>query len=211
MKKWALISILSSILFVATLSSTGSSTDATFENLDKLFLTNTYLITGEHAHYIDTLGCTEIGYAITRAGAGKNSEQMHMLSGTLGQKTGNIISLGGPAINAVTEEYNRKFGIDYSESDSRFEIRSEGFSISLDRNDCQHEGICIVYLGRDNDKNVMLVWGYGWRCTYAGARFLAETKNWQIHAGEHLLLLKWRDSNMDGLVQTYEIHVEDSN
>lgn len=209
MKKWALIA--TSILLFPVLSVASSSTGPTFENLDELFLTDTYLITGEQAHFIDILGCTEIGYAITRAGAGKNSEQIHMLSGNLEQKAGNIISLGGPAINPVTEEYNRKFGITYNESDSRFVINSEGFSISLDRNECLHEGVCIIYLGRDGNKNVMLVWGYGWRCTYAGARFLAETKNWQIHAGEHMLLLRWRDSNMDGLVQTYEIHVEDSN
>jgi hypothetical protein len=207
MRKWAVIVILFSLVLAG--NSSGSSTTPTLENLDELFLTDTYLITGEQAHYIDILGCTEIGYAITRAGTGHIND-IHMIFDTQHHETGNIISLGGPAVNPVTEEFNRLFGIVYSESHSLFEIQAEGLSISMNGNDCQHEGICIIYLSRDNDRNVMLVWGYGWRCTYAGAQFLSETRNWQIHAGTHLLLLRWRDSNMDGLVQTHEIHVEDS-
>jgi len=205
LKRWASIGLI--VCMLLTVHVAGSSTSPTFEHLDDLFLRNTYLITGEDAHYIDILGCVEIGYAITRAG---NVEEMDMIFDTQAYETGNIISLGGPAVNPVTEHFNRVFGIEYVESDSQFEICCEGRSLSLDRTDCQHEGICIIYLGREKNRNVMLVWGYGWRCTYAGAQFLSEIKNWQFYAGDHMVLLRWRDSNMDGLVQTHEIHVEES-
>jgi len=38
--------------------------------------------------------------------------------------------------------------------------------------------------------------------------FLRDPGNWEEYEGAHLLLLRWRDSNRDGLIQMEEITVE---
>jgi len=71
-----------------------------------------------------------------------------------------------------------------------------------------HEDVCIIYLEKFDTRNVMLVWGYGWQGTYAGSVFLGDPANWQEYEGAHLLLLRWKDYNRDGLVQIEEVTVE---
>ena len=56
--------------------------------------------------------------------------------------------------------------------------------------------------------DVMLVWGYGWRGTYAGSAFIGEIATWVAYSGAHMLMIRWRDYNGDGLVQMAEITVE---
>ncbi|MBU7018869.1 MAG: hypothetical protein HXS44_15275 [Theionarchaea archaeon] len=50
----------------------------------------------------------------------------------------------------------------------------------------------------------MLVWGYEWQGTYAGSMFMADPLNWEQYKDAHLLLLRWKDYNRDGLVQMAE-------
>jgi len=56
--------------------------------------------------------------------------------------------------------------------------------------------------------HVLLVWGYGWRGTYAGSLFLEDPSNWEAYRNAHLLLLRWKDTNRDGFVQLEEVTVE---
>ncbi len=37
---------------------------------------------------------------------------------------------------------------------------------------------------------------------------MSKPLNWDVQSGKHLLLLRWIDGNMDGLVQETEITVE---
>ncbi len=60
-------------------------------------------------------------------------------------------------------------------------------------------------LGGHNRKNVMLAWGYGWRDTYAGSVFIGGIANWAAYPGAHMLMIRWRDYNGDGLVQINEL------
>jgi hypothetical protein len=54
----------------------------------------------------------------------------------------------------------------------------------------------------------MLVWGYGWEGTYADSVFMGNPSNWNMYPNVHMLMLRWIDSNYDGLVQSSEIYVE---
>ena len=117
--------------------------------------------------------------------------------------------MGGPAINPIAVEFGVIFGITYEYTAGvSFEIFCEGESIYLDLTHYPGEDICIVYLGDESLRNVMLVWGYGWRGSYAGSVFMGDPANWQSYPDAHLLLLRWTDSNADGLVQMPEITVE---
>ena len=135
-----------------------------------------------------------------------------MILTTTEHDTANLIPVGGPAINILAVEFDGYFGIsyDYQEGVS-LEIFADGYSISLDLSHYPQEDICIVYLAEHNTRNVLLVWGYGWRGTYAGSVFIGDPANWTTYAGAHMLMLRWVDSNSDGLVQMSEVTVEQSN
>jgi hypothetical protein len=122
---------------------------------------------------------------------------------------GNLIIVGGPAVNPAAVEFGGYFGISYKEkSRVSYTIFCERRSIYLDLANYPHEDICIIYLGELSTRNVLLVWGYGWRGTYAGSVFMGDPANWQAYEGAHLLLLRWKDYNRDGYVQMTEIIVE---
>ncbi|MBU7009620.1 MAG: hypothetical protein HXS46_02935, partial [Theionarchaea archaeon] len=50
--------------------------------------------------------------------------------------------------------------------------------------------------------------GYGWRGTYAGSVLMGDSTIWQTYENAHMLMVRWTDSNGDGLVQMGEIVVE---
>jgi hypothetical protein len=70
-----------------------------------------------------------------------------------------------------------------------------------------HKDIAIIHLGRENMRNTLLIWGYGWRGTYAGTILVSDPSFWTLYADYHLVLLEWIDSNGDGLVQRPEIMI----
>ena len=121
--------------------------------------------------------------------------------------TGNLLITGGPAVNGAAQEFDQYFQITYTHNPGiSFQINCEGRSVALDiAHDYPRKDICIVYLGQQNNRNVLLIWGYGWRGTYAGTLMMANTSVWSNYSGHHLLLLEWTDWNSDGLVQISEI------
>ena len=182
-------------------------------SLPQLFNTNSYLVVGDDAYCTDVLGSAKISYGLALGGASENPEgRTHTLLTTTEHNTGNLIPVGGPAINPVADEFDGYFGITYNYdpngSPPVFEISADGYTITLNLNNYPNEDICIVYLAEHNGRNVMLVWGYGWRGTYAGSTFMGDPANWQAYEGAHMLMLRWTDSNADGLVQMSEITVE---
>ncbi len=124
--------------------------------------------------------------------------------------TGNLIPVGGPAINPLACEFDPYFGIIYNLTGTSFDISADGLKTVLYLTYYPRQDICIIHLGKDREREriVFLVWGYGWRGTYAGSLFIGDPANWQSYANAHMLMLRWVDSNGDGLVQSREITVE---
>ena len=186
---------------------------ATFDGMATLFASNTFWVAGNNAYCTDVLGCAKIAYGLAVSGVTVNPDgRTDIILTTLEHDTGNLIPVGGPAINPVATEFDGYFGItyDYQEGVS-FEIFSDGYSIFLDLSNYPQEDICIVYMAEQSGRNVMLVWGYGWQGTYAGSVYIGDPATWTAHTGDHMLMMRWIDSNADGLIQMSEIIVEQSN
>jgi len=179
-------------------------------NLGYLFSTNTFLVVGDTAYCTDVLGAAKISFALGLAGAAENPEgRTDLLLTVTEHDTGNLIPVGGPDPNPVADEFDGYFGITYNLQDGvSFEIFADLQSIYLDLTQYPDEDIAIIYLAEHNNRFVLLVWGYGWRGTYAASTFLGNTANWSTYYGEHMVMVRWTDSNMDGLVQEGEITVE---
>ncbi len=178
-----------------------------------LFSNNTFFVAGDNAYCTDVLGSAKIAFGLAKGGTSENSEGRTDKILTLTEHyTGNLIPVGGPAINPVADEFDGYFGITYNynpgSSPPVFEISADGCTLTLNLNSYPYEDICIIYLGGHNGRNVMLIWGYGWRGTYAGSTFIGEPANWTTYSGAHMLMIRWRDYNGDGLVQMAEITVE---
>lgn len=176
------------------------------------FSSNAFFVVGNDAYCTDVLGTGKIAYGLADGGVTENPEgRTHTILTTAEHDTGNLMIVGGPAINPVADEFDVEFDITYTYiPDVSFEIFSEGESIFLNLTQYPNQDICIVYTGVDNGRNIMLVWGYGWRGTYAGSVFMGDPATWAAYPDAHLLLLRWIDGNGDGLVQMGEISVEDS-
>ena len=180
--------------------------------ISELFNSDSYFVVGNDAYCTDVLGTAKISHGLALGGAAQNPEgRTDMILTPWERDAGNLIIVGGPAVNPVATEFGGYLGITYEYvSRQSFTISCEGNSIYLDLRDYPQEDICIIYLGELSSRNVLLVWGYGWRGTYAGSLLMGDPANWQDYEGAHLLLLRWKDKNLDGLVQLSEITVESS-
>jgi hypothetical protein len=185
-------------------------TDVAVDNLASLFDTYTFFVAGDTAYCTDVLGSSKIAFGLARGGASENPEgRTDVILTQTEHDTGNLIIVGGPAVSPVADEFDNVFGITYNFVPGvSFEILADGYSIFLDLTKYPQEDICIVYLGEDSSRIVMLVWGYGWEGTYAGSAYIGEIGNWPLQEGRHLLMIRWNDTNTDGLVQITEITVE---
>ena len=184
--------------------------DMAMDNLATLFNSNTFFVAGDNAYCTDVLGSAKIAFGLGEAGTLENPEgRTDLILTSLEHDTGNLIPVGGPAINPVADEFDGYFGISYVYVEGvSFTILAGGESIFLDLTQYPQEDICIVYVGEHNNRNVMLVWGYGWQGTYAGSVYIGDPAIWATHADNHMLMIRWVDSNSDGLVQSGEITVE---
>lgn len=178
--------------------------------ISQLFNANSYLVVGDDAYCTDVLGTAKISHGLALGGAAQNPEgRTDKILTRRERDQGNLIIVGGPGVNPAAVEFGGYLGITYTlKRRASFTIHCEGRSIYLDLTKYPTEDICIIYLGKFNTRNVLMVWGYGWRGTYAGSMFLGDPANWEKYMGAHMLLLRWKDYNMDGLVQMSEITVE---
>jgi hypothetical protein len=181
-----------------------------FGSLGWLFYSNTFFVAGDQAYCTDVLGSAKIAFGLAKGGARDNPDgRTDTILTTTEYNTGNLIMVGGPAVNPVADAFDNTFGITYNyQPGVSFEIFCEGESIHLDLNQYPHQDICIVYLGTHNTRTIMLVWGYGWEGTYTGSFLMGDPNTWQIYSSYHLLMLRWIDFNADGLVQKNEIFIE---
>jgi hypothetical protein len=175
-----------------------------------LFSTNTFFVAGDTAYCTDVLGCARIAFALEQGGAIENPEgRTDVILTATEHDTGNLIPVGGPSINPVADEFDGYFGITYVFTPGvSFEIFADSQSIYLDLTQYPTEDIAIIYLAEHNSRYILLVWGYGWQGTYAASTFLGDIANWDLFRGGHMILLRWVDANVDGLVQAGEITVE---
>ncbi|MBU6996839.1 MAG: hypothetical protein HXS41_11320 [Theionarchaea archaeon] len=182
----------------------------TLGSLGELFSTNTYLVSGDTAYPTDVLGASNIAFALGVAGALENPEGRTDLTLTAWEHAnGNLIPVGGPAVNPIATEFGTYFDITYTYLPGvSFEISADSHSIFLDLTHYPQEDIALVYVGQENGRYVLLVWGYGWQGTYAASVFLEDTTNWSLYQGSHMIMVRWNDGNSDGLVQAGEIVVE---
>ena len=186
-----------------------------FSDISGFFDTNTYFVAGDTAYCTDVLGASKIAFGLRIGGVLENPEgRTDVILTTTEHDTGKLITVGGPAVNPVADEFGNIFGITYyHEPGVRFDIYVGNCmfctpSISLDLTLYPNEDICIVYLGENGPRRVMVVWGYGWQGTYAGSAFMGDPVNWQTYSDAHFVMLRWTDSNGDGLVQMSETTVE---
>lgn len=184
--------------------------DTGVEDIATLFNSNTFFVAGDTAYCTDVLGSAKIAFGLAQGGASQNPEGRTDLFLTQTEHdTGNLIPVGGPAVNPLATELDGYCGITYTYLPTvSFSIHCEGQTIFLDLTQYPAEDICIVYVGKQNNRNVMIVWGYGWEGTYAGSVFIGDPANWTTYLGYHLFMLRWYDLNADGLVQSSEIVVE---
>ena len=185
----------------------------TFGSLADLFSTNTFFVAGDNAYCTDVLGSAKIAFGLAAGGASENPEgRTDVILTATEHDTGNLIPVGGPAINPVADEFDGYFSITYDHQVGvSFEIFADGYSILLDLTKYPQEDICLIYVEEHNGRTVLVVWGYGWQGTYAGSVFIGDPDNWTTYTEGHMLMVRWVDSNGDGLVQENEITVEQSN
>lgn len=182
-----------------------------FSSLTSLFSSYSFFVVGNDAYCTDVLGSAKIAFGLGQGGVLENPEgRTDLILPMAEHDAGNLMIVGGPAINPVAVEFDGYFGITYNYvPGSIFEIFADDRSISLDLGNYPEEDICIVYLAQRDGRSIMLVWGYGWRGTYAGSVIVGNPPNWQLYSHAHMLFVRWIDSNVDGLVQENEITVED--
>lgn len=182
----------------------------TFGDMASYFDTNTFFVVGDKAYCIDVLGSGRIAFGLAGGGVTQNPEgRTDVLLSQEEFDTGNLITVGGPAINSVTDQFDYAFGVEYTYVPGMsFEIWVLSHSIILDLTNYPQEDICIVYLRELGGRNILLVWGYGWQGTYAGSSFMGDPGTWEAYSGANMLMLRWSDTNEDSLVQLNEISVE---
>jgi hypothetical protein len=185
---------------------------STFGSLSYYFSSNSFLVAGDPAYCIDVLGCAKIAFGLDQGGVPESPEgRTDVILTATEHDTGNLLPVGGPAINSVADEFNGYFGITYQyAAGSFFQITAEGYILYLNLANYPQRDICIVYLSEQGGRTVLLVWGYGWYGTYAGSVFIGDPDNWLLYSDAHMLMLRWIDQNADGLVQMNEITVEQS-
>ncbi len=181
-----------------------------FSKIPEFFDTYSFYVVGDTAYCTDVLGTAKVAFGLGAGGTAENPEgRTDVILTDIEHYSGNLLIVGGPAINLVTDEFNALCGITYEYvTGTSFEIHCKEESIYLDLTQYPSEDICVVYVGMENLRNVILVWGYGWRGTYAGSSFMGDPDNWLAYQDYHVLLIRWTDSNGDGLVQMSEIAVE---
>jgi C1A family cysteine protease len=188
----------------------GDPPAVTFSSYPGLFSTNSFFVVGDTAYCTDVLGTGKISYGLAVGGLTENPEgRTDLIITQTEHDTGNLIIVGGPAVSPVADEFDTILDITYNNNPGvEFDIFCEGESIHLDLTQYPAQDICVVYLGVDNGRNVMVIWGYGWEGTYAGSILVGDPNFWTTYQNNHLMFVRWIDGNSDGLIQAGEITVE---
>ncbi|MBU7046146.1 MAG: hypothetical protein HXS54_06875, partial [Theionarchaea archaeon] len=131
-----------------------------FGDIPYLFSSESFHVVGDTAKCTDVLGTANVswvyGFKYVPRPEGKTDTIL-----TPEDKTNNLIIVGGPAVNPLATEFGTYFGITYiNQPGVKFTISWENQSISLDLQKYPSEDICIVYLGKKDERNALVIWGY---------------------------------------------------
>jgi len=174
---------------------------SSFSDLEESFVRNTSFVTAESGNSMDLLA---------RDTVSKTFQSQGLLYGVSDDKSApkdrNLVLIGGPEVNSLTKEYNDIFGIKYEENEDTVFITVDGTSVSRKKLSTT-EDIGIVYIGKANNKSILMLWGGAREGTFAAGLVMGNSGNWQKYGNSEYLLLRWNDSNGDSFVQESEILV----
>jgi hypothetical protein len=185
-----------------------SVTNVGFREIPSLFVSQNVHVVGDPAYCTDVLGTANVSWIFGWNSIQRPEGRTDTLIPYAEHSTGNLLVTGGPAINPIADEFCEKFGITYVyQPGSYFTITCESHSITLFLDQYPHRDIAVCYLGKENSRSVLLIWGYGWYGTYAATVLMSHPDVWSVYGDEHLLFVEWVDFNYNGLITWNEIHV----
>ena len=170
-------------------------------NVPSAFSNGAVFVTGKNANSLDLL---------TRDTTSKGFKEMGILNTNSLDfevpSNKSLVVIGGPAINSKTKELNNAFGVRYEETQDRILITAKDITLSKPKISVG-EDIGIIYFGKHNGFNVLMLWGASREGTFAAGLILEDRANLQKYANSQFILLKWKDTNGDLFVQKDEISI----
>jgi hypothetical protein len=170
-------------------------------NIPSSFSNGTVFVTGKDANSLDLL---------TRDTVSKSFKEMGVLSTNSldfeAPSNKSLVVIGGPAINSKTKELNDLFGVKYEETQDRILITAKDITLSKPKIGVG-EDIGVIYFGKSNNSNILMLWGASREGTFAAGLILEDPTNLQKYGNSQFLLLKWKDNNGDLFVQKDEISI----
>ncbi|NMC61097.1 MAG: DUF4430 domain-containing protein [Candidatus Methanofastidiosa archaeon] len=165
------------------------------------FSNGTVMVTGQNANSLDLLTRDTVSKNFKENGIlSKNSTDLEAPSDK------QIVVIGGPEINSKTKDLNSIFGVKYEETQDRVSITAKDITLSKSKFSLG-EDIGIIYFGKSNNVNVLMLWGAGREGTFASGLIVEDMKTLQKYGNSQFLLLKWKDANGDLFVQKEEISI----
>jgi len=187
------------IFFVLIMVSLPLATAEVMGSVPTSFSNGTVFVTGSTANSLDLL---------TRDTVAKSFKENGILSTNAidseAPQNRQLIVIGGPVANSKTRELNELFGVKYEETNDRILITAKDLTLSKPKLG-MGEDIGIIYFGKANNQNVLMLWGASREGTFAAGLILEDEANFQKYANSQFLLLKWKDNNGDQFVQKDEI------
>lgn len=173
-------------------------------------LNNTLLVVGENAYPADVLALSLVAWMLGTQNLTHPAAKLDTQVTEEDLQQWNIITVGGPAANTITDLADTWLGVGYTLSGSQFTIQVKGISISYNTSLQGQEDICIIAIGRHSNKTIMVIWGFYWQGTYAGCLLASHLDKLLEHSDKTALLIRWIDQNGNHLVEIEEVVVEAS-
>lgn len=165
------------------------------------FKNGTIMVTGQSANSLDLLTRDTVSKSFKENGIlSKNSTDLEASSDK------QLIVIGGPVVNSKTNELNNLFGVKYEETKDRVLITAKDITLSKQKIG-SGEDIGIIYFGKANNVDVLMLWGASREGTFAAGLILEDKTNLERYGNSQFLLLKWKDANGDQFVQKEEVSI----
>ncbi len=189
------------ILFILMMVALPLASAESIGGIETSFSNGAVFVTGSAANSLDLLARDTVSKSFKENGVlSTNAIDIEAPSNK------QLIVIGGPLVNTKTRELNELFGVRYEETNDRILITAKDLTLSKPRLG-SGEDIGIVYFGKANNQNVLMLWGASREGTFAAALVAEDESNLQKYANSQFLLLKWKDSNSDQFVQKDEISI----
>jgi len=189
------------ILFILMMVALPSATAESIGGIPTSFSNGAVFVTGSAANSLDLLARDTVSKSFKENGVlSTNALDSEAPSNK------QLIVIGGPLVNSKARELNELFGVRYEETNDRILITAKDLTLSKPKLG-SGEDIGIVYFGKANNQNVLMLWGASREGTFAAALIAEDESSLQKYANSQFLLLKWKDNNGDQFVQKDEISI----